>query len=472
MGKERCRNVLVPFVKLICCSSCVKLTDLEEDPVLEHLRNLDEQTLRDFEDSIAVNGGFLYLTGIKLKKYESRLRQLEESLLRTVHLPLDSPREYQSEMSDSQPALLLQIEAKRGSPSGQQMVALGEDSNSSGAGSASKEMRVAREARHKTVRRGALGDLSFLPVPSCQRCRNGCSWSRRFSRNKLTRTRSLGDLRKISFVTPQETSKGLARLEATSAAWVPSLLLTRSRSFDDLLDELSVRPQSAGAGLNRLETLFSIWSLPQVRREDSVDGLSSRVIPCVTPLHQSGGLNRLETNVWVWSNPATKKGSKRALRSRKLLRLRSPAPKRFRTTVKTVMRDSSPVWVSSSDFDSEAALSSSRESMSPSSAVVDHRRRHHGWLFESIVEYESSNTGKHQRSQYGWNSQMQLAGHSKFPHNRMVDGRGGRDVMISTRQLYAACERGGAGWDEDAVTRLVTEEPSSRFIIREKKPST
>lgn len=477
MGKERYCNPFVPLARLISCSSCVKETDVDENPVVGYLGSVDEQTLRDFEESIEVNAGLLYLTGSKLKKYEARLRQLEEIFLKTVQMPLDSPGGNGSEMSERQAAFSQEPEAERVLPLVRQTTGLGEESDVLGAGNACQELDIARQVRHRITRRGSLGDLRFVPVPKFRRIctpptrlqSSDSTWLCPLAGKRVIRARSLGDLRQIAFVAPQETSKGLVRLGTTVSTWLPSQVLTRSRSFDDMLDELSVEPQNAGAGLNRLETLFTIWALPRKRRKSSGEGLSSKVIPSVTPCHQSDGLNRLETNVWVWSNPTTKKGFERVLRSRKLLRLRSPAPKRFRSVEESVRREPSPVWVSSSDFDSEAGQSSSRESLSPSPANKGHRREREGWVLDG-ADCKSADVGRHCKASDGWNHKMLPFGGPTIHHDRTLTGAEKKEVVFSARQVCTACEQGGAGWDEDAVTRLVAEEPSIS-IIRE-KPST
>ena len=293
---------------------------------------------------------------------------------------------------------------------------------------------------------------------------------------RLTRSQSLGDMREAPVVSPQTTGDRLNHLETTLSTWSRPPQLARSRSFGDVREAPTVSPQTVGDNVNRLETSFSPWSRPRIERKLSGEGASMRVIPAVTPQHLADRLNRLETSVWVWCSPTPKTGSQRVTRTRKLLKLKSPAPLRYRHADGKFRGQPSPLWVSSSDFDSEAAQAWSGDHASSSSpGDKAHRHKRQNWSLEGIVECSLDELGQHLAEQNmcgGTDSGMDECGSqsaSDLSHSRVSETERARSTLLSARRVYVTSEKGGAHWDEDGVTRLVSKEPGSKFIIKEKK---
>lgn len=322
MRKEKSRGLLASVGHFLTCSSHAA-PDVEISVDLH--RELDPETLRDFEDSIIENTGLVHLTGSKLRKYEARLRELEKILLRTAYIPLDYPAA--ADEIPQQAKSLPPKEADRLLPSAQWRIETGKE-----AGTPREALRVGRQrdgTSRKVKRRSSLGDLKFVPAVSFEEKVGGLNrlattkstWSCPRP-GELTRRRSLGDIASLERqdiaagldrlesipvtlsrgergVIPKDTAGGLNRLETIFSRWSRPQGLRRSRSLVNVRQVAAVKPQSTEDRLNRLETTLSPWSQPQrLKRSRSLDDV--RGPPTVSPQASEDRLNRLKTTLWTW----------------------------------------------------------------------------------------------------------------------------------------------------------------------------
>eukprot|EP00803_Ostreobium_quekettii_P009506 evm.model.scf_180.11 EVM.evm.TU.scf_180.11 scf_180:118107-119765(-) len=324
------------------------------DPWADYYEDLDEGTMRDLEETIMAAGALTLLSGERLRRYEARLRGLEEILLKGATIPLEGVRARGARVPPPTPEVLLQ--ARVGvtcDESGSERCYVG-DGRPGRVDEESEESSPVGTTPEKISRESSLGNLDFLPVGPNGRgidrleaaeaqwsyprlpllqvkrgrslndltaisavrpggggdaagrlCANVSPWA--IPGHMADRPRSMGSFAQVEFLNP-EADGGLSRLEASVSGWAPAL--KRSRSVGDMRQAQAVAPQDPADGLCILETKRSTWRAPPIARPggDAGGGLARtrslgdlRELAAVRPQGLAGGLNRLQTRVSAWT---------------------------------------------------------------------------------------------------------------------------------------------------------------------------